>query len=493
MGHLITGLPGAGKTYGLRKRALQYVLKGRSVVWLTHLRRDQERTYNFFTRELGPDRVIKLPKKHLVCPYLRGLAWQRYFNIYYQLAQQLLCAVCTLECPYKKLLEEAKEKIRKDGVIAIGGLPHLPILLHLGNVLAVVDEYDATYPALWRIYREYEVATVLAIIDKLARKVTRSYDRKVLIDVLKQRFLIDTHPLEGKEFYPREVYLEPEKHNLPLMRKNTYYVTATMNPQRPIDYGDLYLLLGLDPWVAEELEINKKLQFTEVLPPNRPDRFLWPREFHDFLPAPRPYPPPERETLRNYPHITLGQVYKQLIDTALRLVKDGYSVLITPRSKYENQLIEERLNILGVKYANSDMPYALFERIYRESRLGVIYVGGPLHRSVDVDADVIFAFHQHPPPEQIPLFYHYHPGTRWHPLAAIIPFYRADVQTWFRGLRKFDKPHTLVLLDIRGKAAIRYYPHIFSYVIGKSNKSVIFKAFPIPALLEYDVIKSELV
>jgi len=405
--------PALGKTYRskadmsrlLLSEIAKYGNPRSKVLWLTPLRslrwreaKDLEITFN-----VPRKRINILPSKEEAgCHLMR--------TVYSPILSLVVCPKCSNTCWYRYVI---KEFLESDSGIWIATHHFLPFAIYGKCNYVVVDEYDALIPDLL-------ITTVHE--DEVKRLIKLGLITEQTLKKLHKRGML--YKWEHIYWVPMKVYFS----EVALYAKELRLLSATP-PPREFEF----IITFFNPEDVPEdfvYEFDMKVQIVEeVIVPKK-------HKIQGFALVDNVYmKSPKR---------------RELLDEVARLAgRLGGKTTVIVGSKEERERLYNAITrrYPGLKVArDTRYEYSKLE----DAEVRIIVVGGPINRGWNLDSDYVIAFWQYMRPDEkvklAQMFVDYiHDVNEWHLIKYIE--YRKHVQTLFRCIRSYDRPHTLLLLD----------------------------------------------
>lgn len=417
--------PGTGKTFKAKSEITKDYKRGKKykTLFLVPLKSLRWREKSDLTRNFGLDprdlHVLR-GKNEVGCSLLR--------NSYSILASLILCSKCpSKNCWYRQLINYYMSSTEG---IWIGDHRFLPFALFGKAKLVVIDEYDAMIPNYFfqPVSRE-ELEALLKSgviskqdIDDLYRK-GMVFQHNGTLYVASTFFIINlavytsrirmlsATPLPDPRLTAKLFLCDPEEQ--PISSRTIVH----------LENGDIVVKMK-DPYVPSQVKIRAYFVQRKI-----------------FMSS------PDRKRV-------VGEVIPKLVS---RL---SGKVTIIAGSKQEMHRIKYMLEkkLPHLKVVSEDVPdYSMLD----QADVRVITVAGRLSRGWDIDSDAVIALWQYDRPDEalkkIELYDELFPQIGGRELYKYLQ-YRRHIQTLFRTIRRYDRPHTLILLDRSWFDAIAYFP-----------------------------------
>lgn len=415
---ILVGLPGSGKSYTAKMKALDLARSGRKILWITFLREERYSLRSFFIRQ-GVTADVLIPK-YKICPYMAELAGMD--ARLYLAAGHILCQACRHrdKCPRKRHIREV---IESNDVI-IGSPADIALALIYDFDFIVVDEFDSLFPDMLvvevpkKLYEAFR-----GLLAQFNEDLARELDKRSI-------------DLGDRRAFPNTVYYTALRY----LGYNTYFISATFNIDPYSEEADVFFWTNI-------IELEENNQIVVLPPPQRNDIFMTSvKKLYAMAPG----------HVKLYYYLGVARAVKQLYRE--------HTVTVLARSKAEAKTIHHFLKKHGVPALTEGVNWLELGQ-WRSWRVRVLVIGGRFHRSLNMDSDYTIAFYQHPRPN----FWDYY-RIRYKYIARHclechnILIHRPHVQTLFRSIRDWRKPHKVILLDNSWTDSFYYYPHIWEYV-----------------------------
>jgi len=412
--------PGLGKTYRskadisrlLLSEIARYGTPRSKILWLTPLRslrwreaKDLEHTFN-------------VPRKYInILPSKEEAGCQLIRSTYSPILSLAICPRCSTNCWYRYII---KDFLESDSGIWIATHHFLPFSIFGRCSHIIVDEYDALIPHfLVTTVHEDEVKKLISA-GLITEEVLRKLHKKRLL-----------YKWERIYWIPMKIFFA----DVALYTKELRLLSATP-PPREFDFEVTFFNPDDVPeGFIDEFTMRVKIEEEVIVPKShRIQGFCLPEKVYMSTPK-------RRELLTH-----VGALAGRL----------GGKVTIIAGSKEER---EKLYSIITRRYPNLKVARDTVHEYSKleDADIRVIVVGGLINRGWNLDSDYVIAFWQYMKPQAkrnlIMMFIEYLDGVdEWNLLMYLE--YRKHVQTLFRCIRSYDKPHTLLLLDSN-------YYHVF--------------------------------
>jgi len=412
--------PALGKTYRskadmsrlLLSEIARYGNPRSKILWLTPLRslrwreaKDLEHTFNV------PRKYINIlpSKEEAGCHLIR--------SAYSPILSLAICPKCSTNCWYRYII---KDFLESDSGIWIGTHHFLPFAVYGKCNYVVVDEYDALIPYLLVTTVHEDDVKKLISAGLITEETLKKMHKKRLL-----------YKWEHIYWIPMRIYFA----DIALYSKELRLLSATP-PPREFDF-----------------------MVTFYNPYETPDEFI--DEFEMKVDIKEEVIVPESHRIQGY--ALAEMVYmssvkrRELLDEAGRIAgRLGGKTTIIVGSKDER---ERLYSIITRRYPNLKVARDTVHEYGKleDADIRVIVVGGLINRGWNLESDYVIAFWQYMRPEDkrnmIMMFIEYlNDINEWNLIKYME--YRKHVQTLFRCIRSYDRPHTLLLIDSN-------YYHVF--------------------------------
>ena len=416
--------PATGKTFYEKRYISTLYRKGKKdkVLWLTPLRTLRQRERQDLIRNFGLDHrdvhVIK-SKEEAGCNLIR--------NSYSPLLSLIACSRCpTKTCWYRQMINHYMES---DEGVWIATHRFLPFSIFGGAKLVVVDEYDLMIPnyLLQPVSRdEVEILIKNRIITK--QDIDKLYKKRMLFIYNGTMYITTRFFILHTALYSREVRLlsatpiPDEELNLRLFVVDPDEQVVTSTIENAFE-DERIRIKTAPPYIPANVKIRGLCISQKIYMSSRMRRTV----IEEIIP----------------------ELIKRL---------DGKITVITgsKREMYRLKYIIER-KIPYRKTVCEEVPeYSMLET----ASIRLIVVSGKLSRGWDLDSDVVIALWQYGEPtkslEVIEFLNNIFPNIGGEELYKYMS-YRRHVQTLFRTIRRYDRPHLLILLDRSWFNALSYF------------------------------------
>lgn len=405
--------PAFGKTYSSKLDKSRLILSeiarfGKpktKVLWLTPLKSLRNREAWDLTHTFKiPNRYVNIlpSKEEAGCSIIR--------KSYSPLLSLVLCQRCpSKSCWYRHLI---KEFLESEGGVWVATHHFLPFAIYAHVKHVIVDEYDAMIP--WLMMTQVHEKEVEELIKHglISRDDLKMLHRKGLLYRWNHIYWI-----------PMKLYF----YHVALYTKELRLLSATP-PPRQFDFELTFFDPDETPEdLATRFDMNVKI-VEKVLTPKR-------HKVEAYVLSENIYMTSSKR----------GSLLEKVADLAGKL---SGKVTIIVGSKAERERLYNMITrkYLGIKVGR-DTEYEY--RRLDTADVRIIVVGGLINRGWNLDSDYVIAFWQYMKPQEKANLLQFLTDYLSIDQEALLKYleYRKHIQTLFRCIRRYDKPHILILLD----------------------------------------------